>query len=92
MEHNMKKIILALSLAASAIAFLPTEAGAVVCGVGLYHAGCTGWHRPGIGAHIGPIGAGVGVHGVGAHVGPVGVGIGVRHHCWINRYGHRVCN
>jgi hypothetical protein len=28
---------------------------------------------------------------VGAHVGPVGVGV-VRHRCWINAYGRRVCN
>jgi len=34
---------------------------------------------------------------VGAHIGPVGGciggwGPGYRHHCWINRYGRRVCN
>ncbi|MGA2794635.1 MAG: hypothetical protein ABSE69_14105 [Roseiarcus sp.] len=32
---------------------------------------------------------------LGAHVGPVGAcvgGYGYRHHCWINRFGHRVCN
>lgn len=32
---------------------------------------------------------------LGAHVGPVGAcvgGTGYRHHCWINRWGHRVCN
>jgi len=32
---------------------------------------------------------------LGAHVGPLGAcigGTGYRHHCWINRWGHRVCN
>ena len=32
---------------------------------------------------------------VGAHIGPVGACIGHvhrYHHCWINRWGHRVCN
>jgi hypothetical protein len=32
---------------------------------------------------------------LGAHVGPVGAcvgGTGYRHRCWINRWGHRVCN
>jgi len=32
---------------------------------------------------------------VGAHIGPVGACIGGFHrwhHCWINRWGHRVCN
>jgi hypothetical protein len=30
---------------------------------------------------------------LGAHVGPVGACVGgYRHHCWINRWGHRVCN
>ncbi|MGO9741210.1 MAG: hypothetical protein ACLPN5_06795 [Roseiarcus sp.] len=35
---------------------------------------------------------------VGAHIGPVGACIGQfhryhrYHHCWINRWGHRVCN
>ena len=31
---------------------------------------------------------------VGAHIGPVGACIGGyhRHHCWYNRWGHRVCN
>jgi hypothetical protein len=31
---------------------------------------------------------------LGAHVGPVGACIGGYHHrhCWINRWGHRVCN
>ena len=30
---------------------------------------------------------------LGAHVGPLGACIGgYRHHCWINRYGRRVCN
>jgi hypothetical protein len=34
-----------------------------------------------LGAHIGPVGACIGhVHGYGYH------------HCWINRWGHRVCN
>jgi hypothetical protein len=88
----MKKVILALSLAVSAIAFLPSEAGAVVCGVGVHHAGCYGWRRPAVGAHVGPVGAGIGIHGAGVHVGPIGIGIGVHHHCWINHYGHRVCN
>ena len=89
----MKKIIVALGLAASAIAFIPTEASAIVCAAGVYHAGCA-VRRPVVGAHVGPVGVGVGVGGVGAHVGPVGVGVGVgvARHCWINRYGHRVCN
>jgi hypothetical protein len=34
-----------------------------------------------LGAHIGPLGACVG-----------GYGYGYRHHCWINRWGNRVCN
>lgn len=31
---------------------------------------------------------------LGAHIGPAGVCIGGYHHrhCWINRWGHRVCN
>jgi hypothetical protein len=32
---------------------------------------------------------------VGAHIGPVGACIGSYHryhHCWYNRWGHRVCN
>jgi hypothetical protein len=32
---------------------------------------------------------------VGAHIGPVGACIGSYHrwhHCWINRWGRRVCN
>jgi hypothetical protein len=31
---------------------------------------------------------------IGAHIGPLGACIGGYHHrhCWINRWGHRVCN
>lgn len=30
---------------------------------------------------------------LGAHVGPLGACIGgYRHHCWIDRWGHRHCN
>ena len=34
-----------------------------------------------VGAHVGPLGACIG-----------GYGYGYRHHCWINRWGNRVCN
>ncbi|WP_158813187.1 hypothetical protein [Methylocapsa sp. S129] len=32
---------------------------------------------------------------LGAHVGPLGACVGGYHHdrhCWVNRWGHRVCN
>ena len=38
----MKRIILSLGLLASAAAFVPTEANAVVCARGVVRAGCAG--------------------------------------------------
>jgi hypothetical protein len=41
-----------------------------------------------VGAHIGPLGACIG----GPGYGHPGYGQRWHRHCWINRWGHRVCN
>jgi len=40
----MKKAMLVLGILVSTTAFIPVEAGAVVCAVGVYRAGCAGYH------------------------------------------------
>ena len=73
----MKTVVLAL-LALGLLAGTVAEANAVVCARGVYHAGCAGPH--GAVATTRPA---YGYHGA-AVVRP-----GV--HCYVNRYGHRVC-